>query len=100
LASHTNRLNRSFWIIWILLLVAFASDYIAKKVGAAELRVHSPALGTVKDFVSLLRTFKKRGIETVISLDFNGIPTNHEWASRAGFLIPQSASMDHGRPAD
>uniref|UniRef100_A0A0X3NXI0 Glycosyl hydrolase family 13 catalytic domain-containing protein n=1 Tax=Schistocephalus solidus TaxID=70667 RepID=A0A0X3NXI0_SCHSO len=56
-----------------------------------------PALGTMKDFVSLLRTLKKRGIETVISLDFNGIPTNHEWASRAGFLIPQSASMDPSR---
>nr|VZI31564.1 unnamed protein product [Spirometra erinaceieuropaei] len=91
-----------------------AADYIADRVGAGFVILtplmpwypkHLPAfrpnyesihptLGTMKDFTSLLRTFKKRGIETVISLDFNGIPTNHEWASRPGFLIPQTSSMN------
>ncbi|BHF59804.1 maltose alpha-glucosidase activity [Sparganum proliferum] len=91
-----------------------AADYIADRVGAGFVILtplmpwyptHLPAfrpnyesihptLGTMKDFTSLLRTFKKRGIETVISLDFNGIPTNHEWAGRPGFLIPQTSSMD------
>ncbi|VDN08717.1 unnamed protein product [Dibothriocephalus latus] len=98
--------------------VSEAADYIADKLGAGFViltplmpwypkyapasfqpnysSIH-PALGTMKDFGSLLRTLKKRGIETVISLDFNGIPTNHEWASRAGFLIPRPASMNPSR---
>ncbi|VDK34381.1 unnamed protein product [Taenia asiatica] len=46
-----------------------------------------PALGTMDDFDTLLRLFKKRGMQVVISLNFNAIPLNHELANPE-FLAP------------
>lgn len=45
-----------------------------------------PALGTMDDFSALLRAFKKRGMETVITLNFNAVPVNHELA-KSSFLV-------------
>lgn len=81
-----------------------AGDYIQENVGAGFLVLTSmsplypkilpevdsvsfasihPALGTMEDFGALLRGFKKRGMQTVISLNFNAVPLNHELAKPA-----------------
>ena len=49
-----------------------------------------PALGTMEDFSTLLRGFKKRGIQTVITLDFNAVPVNHEFAKTEFLKKPGS----------
>ncbi|KAL5107367.1 Neutral and basic amino acid transport protein rBAT [Taenia crassiceps] len=51
----------------------------------------NPALGTMEDFSALLRGFKKRGMQTVISLNFNAVPLNHEFAHPA-YLVPATAA--------
>ncbi len=39
-----------------------------------------PALGTMDDFQAVIRTLKNRGMQTIISLNFNSIPVTHELA--------------------
>ncbi|KAF6779579.1 hypothetical protein AHF37_00968 [Paragonimus kellicotti] len=45
-----------------------------------------PVLGTMSDFRNLLKTFRKQGLEVVISLDINGIAENHTWAENPDYL--------------
>lgn len=88
------------------------SDYIQESVGAGFLiltpmsplypkslsnvtkvtfeSIH-PALGTMDDFSALLRGFKKKGMQIVISLNFNAVPLNHELAHPT-YLVPATAA--------
>ncbi|TGZ74099.1 hypothetical protein CRM22_001129 [Opisthorchis felineus] len=45
-----------------------------------------PALGTLNDFRSLIKTYHRSGLEIVITLDFNSISTTHEWVKKPGFI--------------
>ncbi|OON20557.1 hypothetical protein X801_03560 [Opisthorchis viverrini] len=45
-----------------------------------------PALGTLNDFRSLIKTYHRSGLEVVITLDFNSISTTHEWVKKPEFL--------------
>ncbi|KAF8570758.1 hypothetical protein P879_00863 [Paragonimus westermani] len=45
-----------------------------------------PVLGTMSDFRNLLKTFRRQGLEVIISLDINGIAENHTWSGNSDYL--------------
>ncbi len=93
--------------------MADGAEYIEEKVGAGFVildtmtplfpksipkseqpsfkNVH-PALGSLTEFNTVLRSLKKRGMQTVITLNFNSIPVNHELATAE--YLKRSTSND------
>ena len=58
----------------------FYPSRIPKAGNQSSFRSIHPALGTMDDFNAFLRAFKKRGMQVVITLNFNSVPINHEFA--------------------
>ncbi|KAM3171327.1 hypothetical protein ACTXT7_016830 [Hymenolepis weldensis] len=95
--------------------LAAATDYISENVGAGFVILTSltpfypkeipfssgklsfkevhPALGTVEDFESFVRTLKKKGLKVVLTLDFNSVSLDHELAKRANLIASKSAEF-------
>ncbi|EUB64133.1 Neutral and basic amino acid transport protein rBAT [Echinococcus granulosus] len=72
-----------------VILTAMSPLYPKKLAAVANVSFEDihPSLGTMDDLGALLRGFKKRGMQTVISLNFNSVPLSHELAHPA-YLIP------------
>ncbi len=56
-----------------------------------------PKLGSISDFDAMVRSFKKRGVEVILSIDFNGIPTNHAWVQNSTLLQTFSETLGVSR---
>uniref|UniRef100_A0A5K3EI40 Aamy domain-containing protein n=1 Tax=Mesocestoides corti TaxID=53468 RepID=A0A5K3EI40_MESCO len=59
--------------------------------GKSSLKGIHPTLGSMEDFHYLLRSFKKRGMQVVVTLNFNSVPVAHELA-KPEFLTASTAN--------
>ncbi|KAL5969675.1 Neutral and basic amino acid transport protein rBAT [Taenia solium] len=83
--DHIQMVTNSGFVILTSLFPNYLAD--SHQLGNVSFERIHPALGTMADFDTLLRALKKRGMQVVISLNFNAIPLNHELAN-PDFLAP------------
>ncbi|KAM7543125.1 hypothetical protein Aperf_G00000016221 [Anoplocephala perfoliata] len=82
LSDATNYISESIGAGFVVLtsVSPFYPRSIPTSRGNVSFRGIHPALGTMADFESLVRAFKKKGLKVVVTLNFNSVPLDHELA--------------------